>query len=382
MSDNGETTAVVEYDYSTFDASSGYSLEQWGLMADLAAMGRRLKKTLPGGDKLQPWEAIGVAQYAQMQGANPWRGEIYGYSDKHGFHLVEGYKLLVRWAKAKCDYAEWFDPMPEDKLPGPGDIGYTVHILRDDKQHLLDTLLKHGMEVDRVMDIVTTSASGVVRKQEQSDYPPSGWTWHDVAKKRALKNGLNKSHGAPSAAEIARESWVVNGVETKPEDWGGAADRPAQDRELEAEYKARARERKEKRDDSLEAGRAVTDLFGDDAGNEYIEGITEEAPQEVVEPETADRGPDWGTDPVETPTPATDYIRVPYPDGLSGQELLTHAVTVMPFKHAGQCMTVLAQVHGPEWRKQSPAAQWETLDAHCASATVQAEMPLADEVPA
>ena len=86
--------------------------------------------------------------------------------------------------------------------------------------------------------------------------------------------------------------------------------------------------------------------------------------------------------PARRPETATDYIRVPYPDGLSGQGLLAHAVTVMPFENVGQCMTVLAQVHGPEWRKQSPAAQWETLDAHCASATVQAEMPLAEEVPA
>jgi len=81
-----------------------------------------------------------------------------------------------------------------------------------------------------------------------------------------------------------------------------------------------------------------------------------------------------------TPELATDYIRVPYPDGLSGQEMLADAVTVMSFKNVGECMTVLAQVHGPEWRKQSPAAQWKTLDDHCASTEVQQGLP--EEVPA
>jgi len=372
MSDNGETTDLTKY-----DPSSGYSLDQWGVMNDLAAMGRRLKTVLPGGGKLKPWEAIGLAQYAHMQGANPFRGEIYGYTDKHGFHLVEGYKLLVRWAKDTCDYSEWYDPMPEDQLPEPGAIGYIVHILRVDKHDLLDKLLSHGMDPDRVMDIVTTSAGGVVRKAEQSDYPPSGWTWHEVAKKRALKNGLNRSHGAPSAADIARETWSVNGTQTQAQDWEGTAEMPQTDRELEAEYKARARLRKEKRDDSRDAGQAVSELFGDEAGESFIEGVVEEPEN------TPEDGTDYdGNGVLEyEPEPATDYIRVPYPDGLSGQELLADAVTVMSFKNLGECMTVLAQVLGRDWRKAEPAAQWETLDAHCASA-VQAEIPLADKVPA
>ena len=113
-------------------------------------------------------------------------------------------------------------------------------------------------------------------------------------------------------------------------------------------------------------------------------------PDEAEEIEGVIIAPEDGTDydgngmleyePEPTPEPESTYIRVPYPGGLSGQEMLAHAVTVMSFKNVGECMTVLAQVLGPDWRKSEPAAQWETLDAHCASATVQAEMPL--EVPA
>lgn len=359
MSDEQNTTAVEEYDYSKFDASSGYSLEQWGAMADLAAAGRRLKQTLPGGDKLQIWEAIGVAQYAALQGANPWRGEIYGYSDKHGFHLVEGYKLLVRWAKAKCDYSEWYEPMAEDKLPGTGDIGYTVHILRDDKHDLLDKLLKHGLDVDRVMDIVTTKAGGVVRKGDQSDYPPAGWTWHDVAKKRALKNGLNRSHGAPSAAEIARETWTVDGVETQPQDWAGTATMPTQDRELEAKYKAQARERKEKRDDSAEAGKAVADLFGDEAGGEYANG--------VVEHETP---PDPTVEPHEWTLAESDDLCA------WGRERTLDADTLMTALGAER----LTEYPGDLAQAKDAITKWiaEQVDG----AQAQAEMPLEAEVPA
>ena len=73
------------------------------------------------------------------------------------------------------------------------------------------------------------------------------------------------------------------------------------------------------------------------------------------------------------PDPESTYIRVPYVDGLSGEALLTHAVQVMAFDNVGGCMTVLAQVLGPEWREKPPLSQWRVLDDHCASAAAGAE---------
>jgi hypothetical protein len=35
---------------------------------------------------------------------------------------------------------------------------------------------------------------------------------------RALKNALNRTYGAPGLKEIARESWMVAGTETTPEE--------------------------------------------------------------------------------------------------------------------------------------------------------------------
>ncbi len=65
--------------------------------------------------------------------------------------------------------------------------------------------------------------------------------------------------------------------------------------------------------------------------------------------------------------PANTYIRVPYPDGLDGANLLVHALTVMPFENVGPVKAVLLAVLGKHWQKETPEAQWQALDDHCAS---------------
>lgn len=73
------------------------------------------------------------------------------------------------------------------------------------------------------------------------------------------------------------------------------------------------------------------------------------------------------------PEPAPTYTRVPYLDGLSGQDLLTHAVKVTPLTTVGAVKNVLFTVLGNKWEEAAPAAQWQTLDDHCASAGDGAE---------
>lgn len=105
-------------------------------------------------------------------------------------------------------------------------------------------------------------------------------------------------------------------------------------------------------------------LYGEPDEAEEIEGVG-------IDPE--DQEHDNGSVDYEQPEPTTTYIRVPYVDDLSGEALLTHAVQVMAFKNVGQCMTVLAQVLGHDWRDKPPLAQWRTLDDHCASVGDDAE---------
>jgi len=277
MGDNTESTAIVKA-----EPLPDLNIQEFGRREDIAALGNRIRAMMPGGEKLKPQEAMAAAQYALTLGANPFRGETYAYTDSKGkLQLVEGYKLLVRWARRQCEYAEWYKPLENI---GEQDVGFSCFILRQDKHDLLQTLLKAGMDLDRAMDIVTVSAGGVVRSNEMQGYnaPPKGWTWEDVAKKRALKNALNKSHGIPSLQEIASESWRVNGHDTEPDDWEDVTARmsPAE-AEATAEYNAKLREIHEAEPTVANAAEAEADLFGEDEFNEPLEGEAEPAPIEV-----------------------------------------------------------------------------------------------------
>ena len=262
------------------------SLAEYGTRQDVVALARRIKSLLPGGDKMNLEQAMSLAQYSMLTDSNPFRGEIYGYVGSRGeFVLVEGYKLLVRWAKRQCPYSERYEIL-EAELPDNAVVGYRCHILRDDAKATLFSLVEAGARFDVAFGIAATSAVGVVTKLDMTtkagkkNQPPKGWTWDQVARKRALKNALNLSHGAPSPKEIAAESWMVNGVETKMSDWTNSAN------EGQARLNAETRETTEKfhaldRDEKQARRRELSSmLYGDDSDNDL-------APESEPEPESA-----------------------------------------------------------------------------------------------
>lgn len=230
------------------------SLKEYGGRSDVAALSRRIRSMMPGGEKLTSEQAMAVAQYSMLADANPFRGEVYGYDDGKGkLVLVEGYKLLVRWAKQQCGYAEKYEPYA---VPD-GDIGFTCWILRNDALPTLKVLIEGGADYREAFEIAATSAVGIVRKAdmwsrkyERAIAPPKGWTWDQVARKRALKNALNLSHGAPSPREIAAESWKVGETDTIPTDWDECTpEMLLEARERLAQLTAQNREWKAERDD-------------------------------------------------------------------------------------------------------------------------------------
>ena len=105
-------------------------------------------------------------------------------------------------------------------------------------------------------------------------------------------------------------------------------------------------------------------LYGEPDEPEEIEGV-------VIDPE--DQEHDNGSVDYENPEPTSTYTRVPYLDGLSGQELLAHAVKVTPLTTVGAVKNVLFTVLGNKWEEKAPAAQWQVIDDHCASAGAGAE---------
>lgn len=193
---------------------------------ELSALGHEIKTLLPGGNKLSGNEAVSLGKYATLSRANPFRGEVYGYKDRRGnLQLVDGYKLLVRWAKRICEYNEKYELLP----PGveglkDGDIGYRCVILRDDKKSDLKLFVDVGASFQEAYELASSSAIGVVNKKDMFGQkgaidPPKGWTWDQVARKRALKNTLNMAYAMPSVDELMSDSWIVDGVTIQDDDW-------------------------------------------------------------------------------------------------------------------------------------------------------------------
>jgi hypothetical protein len=254
---------------------------EYGDRQAVATLGKRIKSMLPGGDKMSDGQAMALAQYSMLLDANAFRGEVYGYSDNHGFHLIDGYKILVRWARKTCPYTETYKPIED--LPQEA-IGFRCYILREDARSTLREFVELGASFEQAYELATVSAVGVVTKSDMTTSrgnpmdPPKGWTWAQVAKKRALKNALNLSHGAPSPREIAAQSWEVNGVETTPDDWDDVTpEMPQYEREAVAEGAARIRQAHDTAQERIAQGHtadeAANELF-DEANGDGIFHVT------------------------------------------------------------------------------------------------------------
>ena len=300
----------------------------WGDREAVIATGIRIKTMLPGGDKLSIPHALAAGQYAVATGLNPFRGEFYAYTDKKGnLNIVDGYKALTRWAQDECPYDVQYRPLD----PGPGEA-YRIKciIMRDDRREKLDYYLERGADFQTAFNLVTTSAVGVVNENEtvwpdgNAKDPPKGWTWEQVAEKRALKTALNMSHGMPTVAELARKSFDVAGIITQPEDWEGTEEfKTQEERERLAVMQAKERERNEEWQEMSpeEKKERVKDnstlLYGEDTDDPFadvVEGVV--VPDEVVEaPPTLQEALGVGI-PLAAPkleleagTPFTDVVR-------------------------------------------------------------------------
>jgi len=198
----------------------------WGSRDEVKEMANRIRRFIPGGKDLNDQQCLAFAQYARITDANPIRGEIYAWDSKGDgtgdLVMCDGYKLLTRWANKQAPFSQWYEDVETEK----GDIGKKCFILRLDQKPLLQTLIQAGAPWREAVDMIATTAVGIVTKSDMFSKkyktaisPPKGWTWAQVAEKRALKNALNRSHGMPSPGDIARESWMVGDTATIASDW-------------------------------------------------------------------------------------------------------------------------------------------------------------------
>lgn len=356
---------------------SGALFAQWGDREDIHQTAKRIQVMLPG-QKLSYENALSVAQYAKLTGLNPFRGEFYAYESKGKLVLVDGYKALTRWAREQCSYTDRYDPLPKEELRDGAVIGYRCWILREDAVPMLQSLVQCGATFQEAFENVAKAAVGVVtgrdmtsRSGERID-PPTGWTWDQVARKRALKNALNISHGAPNLYELAQQSWQVNGVETIPADWEEITpEMTSEERERLAELTARERERQEAQGpitaenagEILERNRRL--LHGDN-GDESDGDVA--APSEEAQAPTSEAEPEPESQPGPEPQPKSDAKTPEFPAEWTAYSDL--ARRELKYEKRGDVATTLkghgiwpvSDVHG--LISFDPADGWAILEAN------------------
>ena len=243
---------------------------------------------------------------------NPFRGEVYFYKDRGKLCMVDGYKALARWAKNEMPYSDRYDPLPaaDGEL-----VKYRCWILREDRRGFIQEYMELGAKFQEAFEMAATYADGVVTvadtktRDGRDRTPPTGWTWEQVARKRAFKNAINLSHGAPSPRDIAKQSWDVNGVTTIPADWDGAEVLSREEAEKLAELRANTRETLEEFGALSPAEKAarVEDNSRALYGDEEFEGFGDEpTPDNGREPASV---PDEAPTTVTTPTELLEALR-------------------------------------------------------------------------
>jgi len=226
------------------------ALTAWGTRSEITEYADRIGTMLPNGKDFTRNETLLIGQYCLTMDLNPYRGEVYFYKDwQNKLVAVDGYKALTRWAQAKCPYTD----RTENITPAPGELVHVRYwVLRDDRKEQLREFMEMGAKFAEAYELAATYADGIVLVSEtktrkgQDREPPVGWSWEQVARKRALKNALNLSHGAPSPREMAESSWEVNGQATSLEDWQGTETMSNAEAEALAEMRARGREHEQR----------------------------------------------------------------------------------------------------------------------------------------
>lgn len=268
-----EEAAVIEVEPTA-------AMKLWGTDHELALMTERFRSLVPGMDDLNDEQCTAVAQYAGSMGLNPFAGEIYAWVDKDGkFHMQEGYRAWTRWANEKEPYTATF----RDLEAGKGNLGQKCYVMKRSDRDSYIRMVEGGTPWEIAFDLCTTEAVGVVYKEETSRRPPHGWTWNQVARKRALKSCLKISHGQPSVHEMRRHALMVEGVSTQTDDWT-LLEGTYNERAATAKYNANARTRPE---GSGDAAQAMAELYGDEAADAWrakISDVGDEVVQAEFEP--------------------------------------------------------------------------------------------------
>lgn len=298
--------------------------DAWGSREEVKEIADRLKRFVPGTKKMNGTEIMAFAQLVHMTGLNPCASELHGWDSKgdgSGVLITKlHYGILVRWAMSQEPFATRFTTEMDESE----NIISRCRLLRQSDRPLLGQLLSNGVDYQEALAWATTEGLGIVTKKERwsKKYkrwidPPKSKSWPWKAEKRALEDAIKRAYGSPSTKELARQSWIVEGVVTIPSDWADVTpEMLPNEREAQARLTALRREREHKPTGTFEEN--VELLFGPAFPDE---------PPRVVEI-TAD-GITAGTTSFEEPTETTarevpgDSIARPAADAETAKGWLT-----------------------------------------------------------
>ncbi len=90
---------------------------QWGDRQEVAAVAKRIKAMLPGGERLSDQQAFAAGQYALISGLDPFSGGFYAMP---GGGIVSHYAVLVAWAQKTAPYSDKYFPLSEGERAAEG----------------------------------------------------------------------------------------------------------------------------------------------------------------------------------------------------------------------------------------------------------------------
>ncbi len=184
----------------------------WGEREEVAAIAKRLRSMLPGGDKLTEGQIYAAAQYARLTGLDPFSGGFYSVENGG---ITDGYKTLVAWAQDKEGFTDKYYPLSEDQIEAEGYEkastieAWACYLIRRSQQPLLVQLLSAGLDVHDALDLIGHRGVGVVLKADlvtkkgTAKEPPKTKSWAWVARKRALRAAIAVGYGQPTLTELA-----------------------------------------------------------------------------------------------------------------------------------------------------------------------------------
>lgn len=104
-----EEKSLVPYQQSALDV--------YGRGQEIEELALRLKKYLPGGDKLSGEEALAISQLALAYGLNPFNGEVWGLKGRDGKFVgtMVGIKGLRKAARKQANYWTRFERLNDQE---------------------------------------------------------------------------------------------------------------------------------------------------------------------------------------------------------------------------------------------------------------------------